>query len=152
MKAKNIIFGTLALAIVGAGAYFYFKKKKKTPFSKELTDSLTTTAGVPSTSNTSSTNTSTTNTNASTPDKVLDNAPVTQAQLQTSQEEILKLAQAQSIASQIFTLRSSLKHGFTTDISQQNSFNFDIQTKITPLMNQIKILGYKEVNGLAVKL
>ena len=28
MKAKNIILGGLALAVVGGGVYFYFKKKK----------------------------------------------------------------------------------------------------------------------------
>jgi len=41
MKTKNLIFGALALAIVGGSAYFYFKDKNKLPFSTKLTNALT---------------------------------------------------------------------------------------------------------------
>jgi hypothetical protein len=45
MNAKNIIIGTLALTVVGGGAYFYFKNKKKIPLSDTLANSLTNTGG-----------------------------------------------------------------------------------------------------------
>jgi len=45
MNSKNIIIGTLALAVVGGGAYFYFKNKKKGSLSDTLANSLTNTGG-----------------------------------------------------------------------------------------------------------
>ena len=157
MEAKNIIIGGLALAVVGGGAYFYFKNKSKKPLIQQLTDSLSTTAGVPASTGSSSTGTST----SSTPDKVLDNAPVTNAQLQATQQENSKQIQAQGLANQI----SSLKSQFATlqtaspycnppmagDYTQYNKCN-NVKTQIIDLQNKMKDLGYKEDNGLAVKL
>lgn len=150
MKTQNIIFGTLALAVVGGGAYFYFKNKSKKPFSEQLADSLTSTAGVSAISSTSTTTT----------DKVLDSAPVTVAQAQANQQETSNQIQAQAMASQITSLKSqfpSLKEvGGACYFSLNNIEQFTkcnvVKTQISDIETKMKNLGYKNDNGLAVKI
>jgi hypothetical protein len=157
MNAKNIIFGTLALAIVGGGAYFYFKNKKKGSLADTLASSLSNTG--------SGTGTGT----GTTPDKVLDNAPINTP---STQEETNKQIQAQGLATQITTLKSqfdtlqitpthpyegcSFESKPTTGAdkgSMENYKNCDRnQRMISEKRKQITLLGYKENNGIAVKL
>jgi hypothetical protein len=130
MNAKNIIFGTLALAIVGGGAYFYFKNKKKSTLTDKLTSDLT------SASSTSST--------SSTPDKVLDNAPVTNAEV----KDLIKLSKANDLAkivSQLIKEQKPDKYPFKSERYHQ-------QLVIDDYNKQLNDLGYKQENGLAVKL
>jgi hypothetical protein len=150
MEAKNIIIGGLALAVVGGGAYFYFKNKSKKPFTQQLSDSLSTTAGVPATSSTS---TSGSSTSASTPDKVLDTAPVTNAQAQANQQDTAKQVQAQGLANQVISLMETKKPtgGFPID-TQAMSFNMGVDAKILEIKNKMKDLGYNYDNGIAVKI
>jgi hypothetical protein len=153
MNAKNIIFGTLALAIVGGGAYFYFKSKKKIPLSDTLASSLSNTGTV----------------TGATPDKVLDTAQIKTA---STQEETNKQIQAQGLATQITTLKSQFDtlqetptHPYescsfaskpTTGADKgemENYKNCDRnQRMILEKRKQITLLGYKENNGIAVKL
>ena len=150
MEAKNIIIGGLALAVVGGGAYFYFKNKSKKPFTQQLSDSLSTTAGVPATSSTSTSGNSTT---ANTPDKVLDTAPVTNAQAQANQQDTAKQVQAQGLANQVISLIGTKKPtgGFPID-TQAMSFNMGVDAKILEIKNKMKDLGYNYDNGIAVKI
>jgi hypothetical protein len=167
MEAKNIIIGGLALAVVGGGAYFYFKNKSKKPLSQQLADSLSTTAGVPATSDSS--------TSASTPDKVLDNAPITKADAE-------KQIQAQGLANQIVSLkneydtlqdRPNRPMGCSFDTKKIGVQNFSANnsslgiyqatqqviegcnsnfSQIQKIQKQLSDLGYKEDKGLAVKI
>jgi|688.fasta_scaffold24628_13 hypothetical protein len=151
MNTKNIIFGSLALVILGGGAYFFLKNKKKKDTLKledlkKLGDSVTQTGS------------------ATTPDKVLDSAPVTntQAQAQANQQELINLTQATSLINQILTLRKTKKTippfnfgNMNTWASESNSisvFNQGVENQIANLKEQMKLLGYKEENGLAVKI
>jgi len=155
MEAKNIIIGGLALAVVGGGAYFYFKNKSKKPFTQQLSDSLSTTAGVPATSSTSTSgsSTSSSSTNASTHDNVLDTAPVTNAQAQANQQDTAKQVQAQGLANQVISLMGTKKPtgGFPID-TQAMSFNMGVDAKILEIKNKMKDLGYNYDNGIAVKI
>lgn len=145
MEAKNIIFGSLALAVIGGGAYLFLKNKKAKDTLKlaGLQQGIILGTGT-------STGTSTGST-SSAPDQVLDSAPVTNAQAQVQAQETSNQIQAQGLATQIAVKRSMKKSGFnlTTIEKRTNSF---ISIDILRLSNQIKDLGYKEVNGVAVKL
>ena len=122
----------------------------------------TTTRNIPTTI-LANTGTGSSSTN-STPDKVLDNAPVTNAQAQSNQKETVKQIQAQGLATQIVTLKSqfgSLQKPIPTcnapQIGQGGSMIEyakcnKTKTQILDIQNRIKELGYKEDNGIAVKL
>jgi hypothetical protein len=145
MEAKNIIFGGLALAVIGGGAYLFLNRKKAKDTLKlaELQQGSILGTGT-------STGTSTEGT-TSTPDKVLDSAPITNAQAQANQQEISNQIQAQGLASQIAVKRAMKKSGFNlTTIEKRTNTFLDID--IMGLENKIKDLGYKESNGVAVKL
>lgn len=168
MEAKNIILVGLGFAVVGGGAYFYFNNKKK-PSAKELVNELT--------SNTSSTNTTPAPTPTPTPsiDSVLatapivnPDAPVTNQQSAINAEVLAKFNQAQALATQISTLKMQFKYLQTSngegcdfdppligqDKGKIENWNTCMKTasQIRELRTQIKILGYKDINGLAVKL
>jgi hypothetical protein len=155
MESKNIIIGGLALAVVGGGAYFFLKNKRLKDASKlaeleKLGQGVN--IGVATVGSTT----------ASTPDKVLDSAPVTNAQLQANQQELTRLTQANSISNQIQILRQTKKtippinyNTFSTwasDSASISTFNQGVENQITNLKEQMKLLGYKEDNGLAVKI
>jgi hypothetical protein len=166
MEAKNIILVGLGLAVVGGGAYFYFNNKKK-PSAKELVDKLT--------SNTSSTNTTPAPTPTPSVDSVLatapivnPDAPVTNQQSAINAEVLAKFNQAQALATQISTLKMQFKYLQTSngegcnfdppligqDKGSIENWNTCMKTasQIRELRTQIKMLGYKDINGLAVKL
>jgi len=150
METKNIIYGTLGLAVLGGGAYLYLKNKKAKDTSKlaDLQNAIATTG--------------TTTGSVSTPDKVLDSAPITVAQAQANQQELLNLTQATSLINQILTLRKTKKNippfnfgNMNSWASEQSSvlaFNVGVDNQIANLNAQLKLLGYKEDNGLAVKI
>lgn len=150
METKNIIYGTLALAVVGGGAYLYLKNKKAKDTSKlaDLQNAIATTG--------------TTTGSVSTPDKVLDSAPVTNAQAQANQKELINLTQASSLINQIISLRKTKKsippfnfgnmNTWASDSASISAFNTEVDNQIANLNEQIKLLGYKENNGLAVKI
>lgn len=143
MEAKNIIFGSLALAVIGGGAYLFLKSKKSKDVLKlaELQKATGLSTETPTETPTGGT--------TSTPDKVLDSAPVTNAQAQA--QETSNQIQAQGLASQIAVKRSMKKSGFNlTTIEKRTNTFLDID--IMGLSGKIKDLGYKEVNGVAVKL
>lgn len=142
METKNIIIGGLALAVIGGGAYLFVKNKR-------LKDSIKLAELQQATKIASEVKTG----GATTPDKVLDSAPVTNTQAQ----ELTNLIQATSISNQIQSLRQSKKNpkfdiynmsAFTID----NAFNVGIDNQIKNLKAQMKLLGYDEKDGLAVKL
>lgn len=149
METKNIIIGGLVLAVIGGGAYLFVKNKR-------LKDSIKLAELQQATKIASEVKTG----GATTPDKVLDSAPVNN---QTSQAETSKQIQAQALASQIWTLKSpfpslqGLKPFCTPVILgmgsaseyQKCSTNY---TQIIDIQKRIKDLGYREDNGLAVKL
>jgi hypothetical protein len=151
METKNIIYGTLALAVVGGGAY-WFLKNKRLKDSLKLAD-LQQSTKIASDGTTGS---------LSTPDKVLDSAPVTNAQAQANQQELIKLTQASSLINQIISLRNTKKSMPTFNFGNMNTyskdsasvlaFNTGVDNQIANLNEQIKLLGYKENNGLAVKI
>lgn len=143
MGAKNIIYGSLALAVIGGGAYLFLRNKKAKDTLKlaglqqgSILGTGTLTGGAISTL---------------TPDQVLNSAPVTNAQVQANQQETSKQIQAQGLASQIAIKRSMKKSGFNLTPNERTTNSF-ITIDILRLSNQIKDLGYKEVNGVAVKL
>ena len=148
METKNIIIGGLALAVIGGGAYLFVKNKR-------LKDSIKLAELQQATKIASEVKTG----GATTPDKVLDTAPVNN---QTSQAETTKQIQAQALASQIWTLKSEFASlqspvptcSFSTFMSNNSvgekcSRN---KTQIIGIQRRIKDLGYREDNGLAVKL
>lgn len=151
METKNIIYGTLALAVVGGGAYWFLKNKR-------LKDSLKLADLQQSTKIASEVATGST----LTPDKVLDSAPVTNAQAQANQKELVNLTQASSLINQIISLRKTKKsippfnfgnmNTWASDSASISAFNTEVDNQIANLNEQIKLLGYKENNGLAVKI
>ena len=148
MDKKKIIFGVLGLAVVGGVAYFYFKSKSKKTPAQKLMDTLSSSSASSTTSTSSTSNTqSQSNQDTQSGDKVLDNAPVTQTQLQDN----TIYNQALALASQIASKRSMLKSGFNLSDADKTNNGY-INLDIISLNNKIKALGYKEVNGNAVKL
>jgi len=152
MKAKNIILGGLGLAIVGAGTYFYFKNKKK-PSSKILNDTLS------SISNSTTTSAQPlADTILATAPVINANAPLTNEQSAINNENLIKFNQAQSLANQISNLRLGIKTanfqfgGDMQTYTNNMTKNAEIQSQIQNIVEQMNTLGYKEVNGLAVKL
>jgi hypothetical protein len=149
MKTKNIIIVGLGLAVVGGGAYFYIKSKNKKNNSSvpALNESIV--------SNTQAVDVK---------DTVLDTAPITNAQSQANQLETTKQIQAQGLITQIFTLKTqypSLQSPTVTcnfpifgDSTAKANYSKCNQTKaqILDIQNQLNALGYKEDNGVAVKL
>lgn len=157
MESKNIIFGSLALAVVGGGAYFFLKNKRLKDASKlaELEklgqgESIgVATAG-----------------SSTTPDKVLASAPVTNAPTQAeldakakaNQQELVNLTQATSLINQILNLRKTKKSIPTLNFynyeewKSSQEFNVGIDNQIGNIKAQMKLLGYEEKNGLAVKI
>ncbi len=147
MGAKNIIYGSLALAVIGGGAYLFLRNKKAKDTLKLAglqQGSILGTGTLTGTLTGGSTSTLT-------PDQVLNSAPVTNAQVQANQQETSKQIQAQGLASQIAIKRSMKKSGFNLTPNERTTNSF-ITIDILRLSNQIKDLGYKEVNGVAVKL
>jgi hypothetical protein len=151
METKNIIIGSLALAVIGGGAYLFIKNKRVKDASKlaELQQATKLASEVKTGGTT-------------TPDKVLASAPVTNAQAQANQQELINLTQASSLINQIISLRNTKKSmpvfnfGNMSDFASLNSsvtlFNIGVENKIANIKAQMKLLGYEEKNGLAVKL
>lgn len=167
MEAKNIIFGTLALAVVGGGAYFYFKNKKKPSLADQLGTALSSSASTSSSSTTGGHKPAGAKdgSKSSGKDGVLDNAPVTNAQAQANQQETAKQIQAQGLATQISSLKSQFASlqtsvptchypSFGSDSSAFSDYNKcnGVRTQILDIQSRMKDLGYKEDNGLAVKI
>jgi hypothetical protein len=150
MEAKNIIYGTLALAVVGGGAYWFLKNKKVSD-AKKLAILQLQSATAP----TGSTSVPVTNASIGLP-----TAPVTNAQLQATQQDTSKQIQAQGLANQIAGLKSqyaSLSSEVPVCIFNMNNIGeFQkcnvVRTQILDIQNTMNGLGYKEVNGSAVKL
>lgn len=170
-KTALIIVG--GLAVLGIGAYFYFKPKAKASTSDlpSGASSLTNTTSGSSTTSDSATSPSSTDSQTSTSntpaknDTVLNTAPivnptapVTTAQSAQIAEDLAKYTQAQSLASQIVALRADLLpelSPFGTSWSVYNGnlvHNQEIKGKINNILANMKGLGYKEVNGVATKL
>ena len=170
-KTALIIVG--GLAVLGIGAYFYFKPKAKASTSglPSGASSLTNTTSGSSTTGSSTTSSSATDTQTTTSntpaknDTVLNTAPivnptapVTTAQSAQIAEDLAKYYQAQSLANQIFTLTKSLKPEpsiFGTSWGDYNlvlSQNAQIRGEIKNILTKMNALGYKEVNGVATKL
>ena len=157
METKNIIIGGLALAVIGGGAYFFLKNKRLKDASK-LAELEKLGQGVNNGVATAGSTTGST----TTPDKVLDTAPVTNAQAQANQQELVNLTQATSLINQILTLRKTKKtmpvfnFGNMSDFASLNAsvslFNTGVENQIANLKAQMKLLGYDEKDGLAVKL
>lgn len=151
METKNIIIGSLALVVIGGGAYLFIKNKR-------VKDSLKLAELQQATKLASEVKTG----GATTPDKVLDTAPVTNAQAQANQQELVNLTQATSLINQILTLRKTKKtmpvfnFGNMSDFASLNSsvtlFNIGVENQIANLKAQMKLLGYDEKDGLAVKI
>jgi hypothetical protein len=151
METKNIIIGGLALAVIGGGAYWFVKNKRLKDASK-LAELEKLGQGVNIGVATAGSST--------TPDKVLDSAPVNN---QTSQAETTKQIQAQALATQIWTLKSefaSLQGLIPTCtmpmFGQGSASEYEKcstnKTQIIGIQRRIKDLGYREDNGLAVKI
>lgn len=146
METKNIIIGSLALAVIGGGAYLFIKNKR-------VKDSLKLAELQQATKLASEVKTG----GATTPDKVLDTAPVTNAQAQANQQELLNLTQATSLINQILTLRKTKRNpvfnfqNMSVWTSDQ-AYNVGVDNQIANLKAQIKLLGYDEKDGLAVKI
>lgn len=148
METKNIIIGSLALAVIGGGAYWFVKNKR-------LKDSIKLAELQQATKLASEVKTG----GATTPDKVLDSAPVNN---QTSQAETTKQIQAQALATQIWTLKSefaSLQSSIPTcpmPFFNESRTQFEKcsanKTRILDIQKRMKDLGYREDNGLAVKI
>jgi hypothetical protein len=148
MELKNIIYGALALAVVGGGAYFFLKNKKAKDNLK-LSELEKLTGGTTTTGSTSSPVT-----NASIG---LPNAPVTNAQLQANQQELINLTQATSLINQIVSLRKTKKTPIfslnnMSSFASDQAFNVGVDNQIANINAQLKLLGYREENGLAVKI
>jgi hypothetical protein len=153
MNTKNIIFGSLALAVIGGGAYFFLKNKRLKDASKlaeleKLGQGVN--IGVATAGSTT------------TPDKVLGSAPVTNAQAQANQQELINLTQASSLINQIISLRNTKKsmpsfassnmYTYSKDYASVLAFNTGVDNQIANIKAQMKLLGYEEKNGLAVKI
>jgi hypothetical protein len=158
MEAKNIIYGTLALAVVGGGAYWFLKNKKVSDAKKLALLQLQSATTTPTGSTTSgSSSVPVTNSSIGLP-----TAPVTNAQAQANQQELLNLTQATSLINQIVSLRKTKKtmpiFSFgnmstnNSDTASVLAFNVGVDNQIANLNAQLKLLGYKEDNGLAVKI
>ena len=152
MESKNIIYGALALALVGGGAYFFLKNKKSKDASKlsEL-EKLSQGLGIGITT-TGSTSVPVTNASIGLP-----NAPVTNAQLQANQQELINLTQATSLINQIVSLRKTKKTPIfslnnMSSFASDQAFNVGVDNQISNINAQLKLLGYREENGLAVKI
>jgi hypothetical protein len=157
MESKNIIFGSLALVVVGGGAYFFLKNKRLKDASK-LAELEKLGQGVNIGVATAG--------GSTTPDKVLASAPVTNAPTQAeldakakaNQQELVNLTQATSLINQIISLRKTKKSiPFTTffnsdEVKSSQEFNVGIDNQIANIKAQMKLLGYEEKNGLAVKI
>lgn len=148
MESKNIIYGALALAVVGGGAYFFLKNKKAKDNLK-LSELEKLTGG---TSTTGSTSSPVTNASIGLP-----NAPVTNAQLQANQQELINLTQATSLINQIVSLRKTKKTPIfslnnMSSFASDQAFNVGVDNQIANINAQLKLLGYREENGLAVKI
>ena len=168
MEAKNIIYGTLALAVIGGGAYFFLKNKKSKDASKlaDLQNAIST-IGTTTGSTTGST---------TTPDKVLGSAPVV-PQVPTIPQTTAdpkKIADAIILASEIADLKNKKTsytimslanfsktkeggNGFWSNSKSmlellKKSAITDLDNKIKDLTNKIVALGYIEVNGSIVKV
>ena len=156
MESKNIIFGSLALAVVGGGAYFFLKNKRLKDASK-LAELEKLGQGVNIGVATAGSST--------TPDKVLGSAPISTP---STQEETNKQIQAQGLANQIAILKSewnTLQEKYercsfdskpNTGANKGSTENYkncsNTQTMMLEKRKQITLLGYKEDNGLAVKI
>ena len=171
MNTKNIIFGSLALVILGGGAYFFLKNKKSKDSSK-LAELEKLSQGV----NIGVATAGSTTGSTTTPDKVLGSAPVV-PQVPTIPQTTAdpkKIADAIILASEIADLKnkktsytimtlsqfSSTKEGGNGFWSNSKSMLellkksaiTDLDNKIKDLTNKIVALGYIEVNGSIVKV
>lgn len=146
MESKNIIFGSLALAVVGGGAYFFLKNKRLKDASK-LDELKKLGQGV---------NIGVATAGSSTTQAELD------AKAKANQQELVNLTQATSLINQIISLRNTKKRSpsfadsnmytYAQDSASVSAFNTRVENQIANIKAQMKLLGYEEKNGLAVKI
>jgi len=167
MNTKNIIFGSLGLVVVGGGAYLFVKNKR-------VKDSLKLAELQQATKLASEVKTG----GATTPDKVLDSAPVI-PQVPTIPQTTAdpkKIADAIIMASEIADLKNKKlsftvmsfadfsktkeggngfwnypSSGYMLELLKKEAIN-KLDTQIKDLTSKIVALGYMEVNGSIVKL
>ena len=170
---KTAIIAISGLAVLGIGGYFYFKTKAKktgnTSGLPSIASSLanqtsgTSTTGTPTNSAPNTNGQSATSSTPAHNDSVLNSAPiinsnatVTNAQLAQATEDLAKYTQAQSLANQIVTLRTTYKPLPSMfdwgNYNQVNLQNGQITGEINAILAKMKNLVYKEVNGVATKL
>ena len=179
MDTKKIIFGTLGLAVIGGGVWFYLKNRKSSSTSA-LKNALSSTASaisnvMPSSSSLASSTTS----NSTFGTSQLDTTTSATATTQNPKEDDAKtLALAQGYGSQIQDLRNQqtpLKQITSKDCMQKQgggtysifdtgfmscnneksmaSINWkQLQDKITSLQTLLAGLGYKESYGNVSKI
>lgn len=168
MKKALLIFSLLGVA--GAGVYFYMKSKKDNknllagvgnlgvnqPASNTNTanqDGIISDDSTTATNTNTATSTTTTSTNGGTP---AIGTPITSPE--QVQALVANTAQAQSLAIQIFNLRGQIQStlgNYNLSFTERNRItmaNLVIRAKISALTIQLTALGFKEVNGSAIRL
>jgi hypothetical protein len=171
MNSKNIIFGTLALAIIGGGVYFYFKNKKKGSLADTLASSLTNTGGGTGSDSGTGTGGGTGSSNSSLTKEQLE------AKEKKEKEELeakaKSIAKAKDLASKICdakTKKNLFKNMSNSDFCNKYAYNgtvcsnnADIESQksakiiilerlITSLNTDLALLGYMESNCEISKL
>jgi hypothetical protein len=165
MNSKNIIFGTLALAIVGGGAYFYFKNKKKGSLADTLASSLTNTGGGTGSDSGTGTGGGTGSSNSSLTKEQLEAKE--KKEKEELEAKVKLIAKAKDFASKICDAKtqknlfknmsnydfcnkyaiSGTSCSNTTEVEQQkNSRIRSIEKSITSLNTELGLLGYMESN------
>ena len=170
-KTAIIVVGSLA--VLGIGAFFLFKSKANPNVSGTAGSGLTNNSGANTSGSSSASNNNsgtlgsgsgaTNNTSSQTDNKPKDtvlntapitnpNAPITQAQSAQNTEALAVYSQAQALASQVYNLKSQKKPIIFGGDSSNFSYNQLLDMQIIQLVNTLKTLGYKEVNGIAQKI
>ena len=148
MKKTVIIIGSLAL--LGVGAFFYFKPKSK---GKDLLGDAST--GGASTGNGTTGGASTDGTSAGGTNGTSTTTPIN-PQNDPNTAELVKFIRAELIAKQIFDLRKELPPSCTRNVFDClpviSTFNALKTKKINLLKKEIADLGYKEQDGKSIKL
>jgi uncharacterized protein (DUF3084 family) len=167
---KSVIYIVGATVLLGGGAYLFLKNKKAKDLSK-LEDlktdlltgnvSTTTPSGNLTPAQVEVIKNNIASGNTTTPSGIVLSTPEQVAQVVNLANQQNQLnAQAQSIASEIRSLKAQLlgvlaqtTSSFGTTLTSQASLQKGIiNMKINQLTAKLKSLGYKEVNGVAVKL
>ena len=158
MNKAVIVIGSFAL--LGVGAYFYFKSKK-TPTDATGTG-LAPTSSTPQASNPLLTSQQL----ADIKSNVIEQntgAVIPTGTVLTTPEQVVQVVQlanvtnneAQGLASQIITLRGNLyvPNWMTSSSSQMANIlkSAQVNSQIYNLQERLKALGYREENGIAIK-